>query len=115
MIFERGDVVLVLFPNSDLRTAKKRPVIIIQSDHLATGLQQHVVAMISSNLDRANHASRVLVHLDTTEGKNSGLLTDSVIMTDNIATIRDGEFDRKLGKIKNMTRIDEALYHTLGL
>jgi len=42
----RGDVVLVLFPNSDLRTAKRRPALVIQRDHLASGLNQTIVAMI---------------------------------------------------------------------
>ena len=28
----RGDVVLVLFPNSDLRTAKRRPALVLQRD-----------------------------------------------------------------------------------
>ena len=31
---EHGDVVLVLFPNSDLRTAKRRPALVIQRDDL---------------------------------------------------------------------------------
>lgn len=60
----RGDVVLVLFPNSDLRTAKKRPALIIQADHLETGLDQVIVAILSSRLFRANHPSRVLIHID---------------------------------------------------
>jgi mRNA-degrading endonuclease toxin of MazEF toxin-antitoxin module len=46
----RGDVVLVLFPNSDLRTAKRRPALVIQRDELSSGLAQTIVAMISSNL-----------------------------------------------------------------
>jgi len=31
---KRGDVVLVLYPNTDLRTAKKRPALVIQSDNM---------------------------------------------------------------------------------
>jgi hypothetical protein len=33
----RGDVVLVLFPNSDVRTAKRRPALVLQRDELGTG------------------------------------------------------------------------------
>lgn len=29
---KRGDVVLVLFPDSNLRTAKRRPALIVQAD-----------------------------------------------------------------------------------
>jgi len=44
----RGDVVLVLYPNSDLRTAKTRPALIVQADNLQTGLPKVVVAVITS-------------------------------------------------------------------
>ena len=59
--YKRGDVVLVLYPNSDLRTAKTRPARIVQCDNLQTGLPQVIVAMITSRLFRANHPSRVVV------------------------------------------------------
>ncbi len=55
----RGDVVLVLFPSSDLRTAKRRPAFVLQRDELGTGLSQTIVAMISSDPARAGHPSRV--------------------------------------------------------
>jgi mRNA interferase MazF len=111
----RGDVVLVLFPNSDLRTAKRRPVLILQRDELNNGLSQSVVAMISSNLARRGHPSRVLVRSDSIEGKSAGLRLDSVIMTDNLATILDTEMDSLLGHLSEMKNVDAALKHTLGL
>ncbi len=43
---KRGDVVLVLFPNSDLRTAKTRPALIVQAENLETGLPQVIVAIL---------------------------------------------------------------------
>ncbi|WP_228056261.1 type II toxin-antitoxin system PemK/MazF family toxin [Microcoleus sp. LEGE 07076] len=58
MSCNRGDVVLVLFPNADLRTAKPRPVLIVQANNLGTGLGQTITAMITSNLARAGHPSR---------------------------------------------------------
>ena len=85
--FKRGDVVLVLFPNSNLTTAKTRPALIVQADNLQTGLPQVIVAMITSQMFRAGHPSRVTILLSSPEGQQSGLLTDSVVMTDNLATI----------------------------
>ena len=82
--YKRGDVVLVLFPHSNLRTAKTRPALIVQADNLQTELPQVVVAMLSSRMFRANHPSRVVVTLSTPAGQQSGLLTDSVVMTDNL-------------------------------
>ena len=111
--FRRGDIALVLFPNSDLRTAKKRPVLIVQRDNLGTGLKQYVVAMVSSNMERADHPSRVSVLAASVEGRKTGLLTDSVIMTDNLATILDDEFERIIGRYDNMRQVDTALCYTL--
>jgi len=111
---KRGDIVLVLFPHSDLRTAKPRPALIVQTDNLESGLPQVVVAMITSRVFRANHPSRTLIKLDSPVGKESGLLTDSVVMTDNLATVSLIGIDRVIGKIP-MTEVDKALKHTLGL
>lgn len=112
--FKRGDVLLVLFPHSTLNTAKTRPVVIVQADDLKTGLPQVIVAMITSRIFRANHPSRVAIFLDSPEGQRSGLLSDSVVMTDNLATIHESEIDRKIGALE-MSKIDKALLHTLGL
>ncbi|WP_341527995.1 type II toxin-antitoxin system PemK/MazF family toxin [Nostoc sp. UHCC 0302] len=58
---KRGDVVLVLFPNSNLTTAKTRPAVIVQADNLQTGLSQMIVAMITSQMFRAANPSRVTI------------------------------------------------------
>lgn len=112
--YKRGDVILVLFPNSDLRTAKLRPAVIVQADNLQTELSQIIVAMISSNLSRAEHPSRILLKLNSPEGLQSGLLTDSVVMTDNLATITERAIDRVIGDL-SMDKVDTALRHTLNL
>ena len=52
MSYKRGDVVLLLFPHSDLLTAKRRPALIVQSDEIDTGIPQKIVAMITSNIQR---------------------------------------------------------------
>lgn len=111
---KRGDIILVLFPHSDLRTAKTRPALAVQADNLDTGLSQVIVAMITSRMVRAKHPSRVTITLNSPEGRQSGLLADSVVVTDNLATITDLAIDRVIGKI-SMQKVDQALRHTLGL
>jgi len=111
----RGDVVLVLFPDSNLRTAKRRPALIVQADDLQTGLQQTIVAMISSNMARAGHPCRVTVLSSSAEGQQMGLRTDSVLMTDNLATVLENEIDRTIGQCPTMNSVDDALRHTFGL
>lgn len=113
-IYKRGDVVLVLYPNSDLLTAKTRPALIVQADNLQTGLSQVIVGMITSRLFRAHQPSRVIVEVSTPLAQPTGLLTDSVVMTDNLATVAEVAIDRVIGTLP-MTDVDTALRHTLKL
>jgi mRNA interferase MazF len=112
--FKRGDVVLVLFPNSNLTTAKTRPALIVQADNLQTGLPQVIVAMITSQMFRAGHPSRVTILLSSPEGQQSGLLADSVVMADNLATITLSAIYQVIGSLPT-TNIDQALRDTLRL
>ena len=114
-VVRRGDVVLVLFPNSDLVTFKQRPALVVQADNLATSLPQVVVAMITSNLARRGHGSRVFIALNSPQAKGSGLLTDSIIMADNLATVLEKAIVRKVGQLADLNAVDAALRITLGL
>jgi len=71
--------------------------------------------MISSNLSRANHPVRMRLVLNSTEGRQAGILMDSVVMADNLATIREIEIDRRLGALSEMKDVDTSLRHTLAL
>src|ERR1700751_903776 len=106
MPFKRGEVVLVLFPDSNLRTAKRRPALVVQANHLATGLAQTIVAMSTSNMVRGGHPSRVTLLKGSPEGRQAGILMDSVVMTDNLATIRETEIDRAIGSLTDMAEVD---------
>ena len=72
-----------------------------------------IVAMITNKMFRANHPSRVAILLSTPEGLQSGLLTNSVVVTDNLATVTESAIDRVIGSIP-MTDINIALRHTLN-
>lgn len=115
MPFKRGDVVLVLFPNSDLVSAKLRPALVVQADNLDTGLPQTINALITSNLSRAGHASRIAVDITTPQGRQTGLLSDSFVVTDNLATVREDEIRRGLGVLPDTALLDTALRRTFGL
>ena len=111
----KGCVVVVLFPNSDLVTAKRRPALVVQADGLLTGLEQVIVTMITSNLSREGLPFRVRVNKDSDDGRSAGLLTDSVIMVDNLATVRLVEIDRALGELPCMEKVDASLKMVFGL
>lgn len=113
--YRRGDVVLLLFPESNLRTAKRRPALVVQSDQLETNLLQTIVVMITSNMARAGQKSRVVVLGNSEEAKRSGLLMDSVIMADNLVTVQLSVIDRSIGIYPDMSTVDVALRTTLSL
>jgi mRNA interferase MazF len=114
MTCKRGDVILVRFPNSDLKTYKKRPALVVQADGLATGLPQKIIVLITSNQKRTG-ASRVHFQAQSQDGKTMGLLSDSVVVTDNLVTVLDREIDKTVGHCPAMSVVDAALKHTLGL
>jgi mRNA interferase MazF len=112
---ERGDIVLVWFPNSDLKTFKRQPALVVQADTLNTGLPQVVLTMITSNLARRNHPSRVFIALQSSQAQGTGLRTDSVITADNLATVLHQAIAEKIGHLPELSEVNRALRATLGL
>ena len=113
--YKRGDVVLVNYPDSNLRTVKPRPALVVQDDALDTGMAQVIVAMITSNMAWLGPPSRVAVYLGDALAAGTNLLTDSVIVVDNLATVRVALIRRAIGHMPEMTQVDAALRCTLGL
>jgi mRNA interferase MazF len=114
MAYRRGDVVLIRFPNSDLKSYKKRPALVVQGDGLPTELPQKIVALITSNLSRTG-PTRIPVREIDPAGRTMGLRTDSVVVTDNLTTVLDREIDKAIGHCPVMRDVDQALRLTLGL
>lgn len=112
--YKRGDVVLVKFPYSDLVRYKKRPALVVQDETLDTGLDQRVVVQITSNLSRVGE-SRVPVRKDSPDGQAMGILSDSVIVADHLATVLPREIDKVIGRCTCMPEVETALRRVLGL
>ena len=112
--YKRGDVILVKFPYSDLVSYKKRPALIVQDQTVETGLSQRVVIQITSNLDRTGD-TRVLVRKDSPDGQAMGILSDSVIVADHLATVLPREIDKVIGRCTCMPEVETALRRVLGL
>jgi mRNA interferase MazF len=112
--YKRGDVILVKFPYSDLVSYKRRPALIVQDETVATGLSQRVVTQITSNLNRTGD-TRVLVRKDSPDGQAMGILSDSVIIADHLATVLPREIDKVIGRCTCMPEVETALKRLLGL
>ena len=89
-------------------------MLVVQADNLQTRLPQIIVAMITNRQFWANHPSRVTVQRTSLEGQQPGLLTDSVVMTDNLATSANSEIDRMIDTLP-MAEIDRAMRRTIDL
>jgi mRNA interferase MazF len=79
MTVRRGDVVLAWFPFASGQGAKRRPRLIIQNDEDNKKLGNTIIAQITSTLRRTGDKSHVLVSASTPDGRQSGLLHDSLI------------------------------------
>ena len=101
------------YPNSDLRTYKRRPALVVQAD-VPTGLSQRIVALITSNVTRTG-PTRVVVTQISQIGQRMGLRNDSVIVLDNLATVLEREIERVIGHCPQMGSIDQALCRVFGL
>jgi mRNA interferase MazF len=114
MPFRRGDVVLVYFPNSDLRTVRRRPALIVQDENVLVDHPQRVVACITSRTHRLG-PTRLYVNKSTPEASEMGLLSDSVIVIDNLATLPDTAIDRAIGRCPIKTEVEAGLRMLFGL
>lgn len=115
MTYKRGDIVLVYFPFSDFKTVKQRPALVVQADGLSTGLPNIILALITSNMTRAGLSCRVAVWNTDKEFGKTRLHSNSVILTDQLATIDQTLIAKKLGIISDMSPIDNALRVTFSL
>jgi mRNA interferase MazF len=109
MPFKRGEVVLAIVPllEPPNRKAALCPHRSGQKSwertHLAcprpaSNLTRVIMAMITSNVAAAGRPRRVLMKRSDKDARDAGQLADSVVMTDNLATLLENEVDRSIGK-----------------
>lgn len=117
MSFNRGDVVIALFPNADGSPPKPRPVVVVQSDVYNAKLRNLIVVAITSNLAHATDPASVLIDVATPDGKSTGLRQDSVISCINLATISDTLAARKIGHLSPtlLQKLNDALKVALNV
>lgn len=117
MQVRRGDVVLALYPFAAGRGGSRRPALVVQNDPDNEQLHNTIVAQITTNLRRASEPTHLLIERTTPEGRQAGLLHDSVVSCSNLATVYEDRIDRVIGHLPEavMRRIDACLKAALGL
>jgi mRNA interferase MazF len=117
MSVKRGDVVLAWFPFTSGKGGKRRPGLIVQNDPDNQKLANTVLAQITGNLARAGDKSHLLIEVATPEGQRSGLLHDSVVSCNNLATIEQNLIDKVIGSLPAalMQKVNDCLKAALEL
>lgn len=60
-MIQRGDVVMVEFPYTDVTQSKVRPVVVVQNNRDNQRLRKTIVAMITGNLRRRGGPSHLFI------------------------------------------------------
>jgi mRNA interferase MazF len=113
----RGDVVLAWYPFSSGTGGKRRPCLVVQSDRDNARLTNTVVVQITSNLRAATEPTQLLIDVTTPEGRQSGLLHDSLVSCNNIATIEQALIVKVIGALDGsmMAKVGTCLKTALEL
>ena len=118
MNFNRGDIVLVPVRFSSGQGQKVRPVLIVQSDHNNARLADTIVAIITSNIRRANlEPTQLLIDVTASDGRQTGLLHTSAVTCERLHTILRADIQRKIGSLPAtaLQKIDACLKASLGI
>ena len=111
--FERGEVVLVRFPFTDLTSAKQRPALVVSSAAFTASGQEVIVAAISGQ--RIYHPGKFDYIVRNWE--RAGLLMPSVVRAGKLVTLHGDLVRRRLGALSgtDLESVDDMLRAALAL
>lgn len=90
----KGKIVVIPFPFTDLSSIKRRPALILHETKYDV-----VVAYISSVMPPVTSPEDVLIPQNRSSFTSTGLINDSVIMLDKLATLEKSLIIRTLGEV----------------
>jgi mRNA interferase MazF len=96
---------------------KTATCLIVQNDHDNQKLANTVIVQITGNLSRLGDKSHLLLEAATPEGQQAGILHDSMISCNNIATIEQTLIAKVIGSLPptTMNKVDNCLKAALQL
>lgn len=117
MSVRRGDIVLAWYPFAAGTGGKRRPCLVVQNDRDNARLTNTVVAQITSNLRAAAEPTHLLIAANTPVGQAAGLLHDSLISCNNLATVEQSLIATVIGALPAavMVEVDACLKAALEL
>ncbi len=114
MSFDRGDVVLVPFPFTDLTTQKQRPALVISSksfnDSSADAILLAITSQIPKDLEHSDY------RLSPDEQKKGGLPKPSIVKAAKVVTLSQALIRKTVGRIpaETLDRIVGKLVSIIG-
>jgi len=111
----RGDIVLITFPFSDLTATKVRPALVLSP--ISPKEQDYIVALISSNIERSLSNTDYLLLKSDSAFAETGLKVESVFRMAKLHNLNKSLAKRKIGKVDSnlMQNLETKLRLALGL
>lgn len=115
--YQRGSVVLVRFPFTDLSGSKLRPAVVVSPTRYLTQMDDVLCAFISSSIPSERLASDLLIESDAVEFAKTGLKRTSILRSHKLALLKKNLVYSKLGELSPplQRRMDSCLSDALGL
>ena len=116
-LVQRGSVVLVRYPFTDLSTTKVRPAVVVTSNLLLSQMEDVLCLFISSVLPGELLPTDFVLEPTHPDFPATGLRLRSVFRTHKLALLHQGLVLKKLGDLEGplMREIDSRLQLALGL
>jgi len=117
MTLQRGDVVLVPFPFTDLTRQKARPAVVISSERFNASSTDVVLVAISSKLRVSLNDTDLVLQHGSADFPTTGLRVSSVIRTAKLVTLQQSLVYATLGKLGSrvINELDDRLARAVGL
>ncbi len=111
MVFQRGDVVLIPFPYTDLSATKTRPTVVVSVVEYQGKRGDLILAYLTSQTAMSDEFDYLLK-----DWASTGLLKPT-LMRARLAVVNERLVQYRIGALsaRDLAEIDERLRHTLGL
>lgn len=117
MSYQRGDILLVPFPFSDLSRQKARPAVVISPLRFNHRNQDVILVAISSQIPGTLDEFELEIRKDSAAFAPTGLRVNSVIKTAKLITMDQSLIYTILGKLttETMRELDQRIGRAVGL
>ena len=102
---------ILRYPFASGRGASRRPALVVQNNRDNERLDNTIMAQITTNMRHVNDPTQLLIPRATPEGQQAGVLHDSVVSCNNLATVHADRMHRVIGHLPEavMNRMDACL------